>query len=441
MNAIKQTHRGQEGSVLLGVACFLFLAVGLVLTILSLGSNHRKVSVEQVNMEQAMYVAEGGLERGAGFMALPANLTAIVTSSTGNTNGSGSLGAGTYAFVITRSNATTYNLVATGIVNGVQRTVSLQRIYQPSYAEFSLWSQTNGPIYFVNGEVFNGQVHADDMLYFDVAGGGPVFHAAVTSNAGTYSIRNGSISAVTFDQGLLLNSPQGTMADANFTDSTKVNCLKDTASSAGLVLQGNTTITFNGGTLSIINTRAGWTTAHTYTPPAEGIIYVANATSGSALSGTVYFVGGKVTGRMSIVSEADMTIGGSITYTTDPRTTPSSTDALGLITKSDVWVGPSAPNDVEIDAAIMATGQSSTPGDSGSFSVVNYNSGLPRGDLTIYGGIVQKLRGPVGQTSGGVPSHGFTKNYSYDPRFINNPPPYYPTIQSEVKFSQWREGH
>jgi hypothetical protein len=279
--------------------------------------------------------------------------------------------------------------------------------------------------------VFNGHVHADDKLYFDVTGGGPVFHGPVTSNVGTYSVKGGNINDVTFDQGLTLNSYQGSMADVNFNDSTKPACLKSSASSNGLVLDGNTTITFNGGTLSILNTRMGWSTAHTYVPPTEGIIYVQNSNMGSASTraGVAYLKGGTVNGRLTIVTETNIYIQGNITYASDPITDPSSHDALGLIAGSDVWVDTVAPNNLTIHAAIMATGQFS-PGDVGSFGVINYNSGPPRGTLTVLGSIVQELRGPVGTTSNGSPVTGYIKNYSYDPRFIDNPPPYYPVILS-----------
>jgi hypothetical protein len=449
MNAIKQTHRSQEGSVLLGVACFLFLATGLVATILVLGSNHRKVSLEQVTMEQAMYVAEGGLERGAAFMAVPSNLVAITSSQTGITNGSGSLGAGTYAFVITRStNATTYNLVSTGTVNNVTRTVSLQRIYQPSYAEFAMWTSNSMGLFFKNGEVFNGRVHSNDQMYFDVSGGdGAWFKQAVTSGAGTYTVQGGSFSLVEFDQGFLLNTLEGSMADVNFNDSSKPKCLKDTATSGGLVLQGNTTITFNGGSVSISNTRQNWAN-HTYTPATEGIIYIQNSNTGSASTqaGTAFLTRGTVNGRLTIATESDITIRGNITYASNPTSNPSSDDALGLIASSDVWVDTSAPNNLVVYAAIMATGISSTVGD-GSFGVVNYNDASNphlgnRGTLTVYGGIVQLIRGAVGtfNSQTGVMSTGYAKNYSYDLRFINNPPPYYPVISDQVRFSQWREG-
>ena len=446
MKGRNQIHRGRQGSILVLVLGFVCITIVLVIGILNIASNARRSSQEQVDMEKAMYVAEGGLERGARFME--SNLVVVVSSATGCTNGSGSIGSGSYTFSIIRSNgaSSTYFIIATGTVSsalsgkGVTRVCSLLNVYQPTYAEFALWSDTNGAIYFVDGEVFNGHVHANDMLYFDASGGGPIFHSAVTSEAGTYSIQNGSISSIEFDQGLTLNSYQGSMADVDFSSASSKS-LKSIATASGLVLSGPSTITFNGGTVSIINSAKGWTSGSpgSFTISGDKLIYVANVSSSS--SGTVFFAGGHVTGRLTVASEADMTIGGNITYTTDPVAHPTSTDALGLISKADVWVGTSAPNNLVIDAAIMATGASVNGSDLGTFGVINYNSGSPRGTLTLYGGIVQEVRGAVCTFSGSTVNHGYSKNYSYDPRFISKPPPYYPTVSNQVSFAQWTEGH
>jgi hypothetical protein len=438
MNGIKEVRLNRQGSVLVVVMAILFITAGLVITILDVASDHRKISTRQLNMEQAMYVAEAGVERGARLME--SNLAVIVSSSTGRTNGSGTVGSGTYSFYITRTNTSTYCIISTGTVSGVSRVVSLMDVYQPTYAEFALWSATNGAIYFVNGETFNGHVHANDKLYFDVSGGGPTFYSPVTSDAGTYSVTGGSISGVTFDQGFTLNSYQGTMADVDFNSSASTS-LKNEATSTGQLLQGSTTITFNSGTMTISNDRQGWTN-HVYTPAAEGIIYVATATTGTSATraGTVMLNGGTISGRMTIASEDDITIDGNISYKTNPTTTPTSTDALGLISYADITVGTSAPNNLTIDAAMMATGASSASSTPGTFSVLNYNTGSSRGVLTVYGGIVQEVRGAVG-TGSGSSGTGYTKSYSYDPRFITKPPPYYPTISSQVLFSQWSESH
>jgi hypothetical protein len=438
MKAIKQVHRSQEGSVLLAVLGFLFLTTGLVATILVLGSTHRRIAQRQVNMEQAMYVAEAGVERGARF--IESNVVTLAASS-GSTNGTGSVGSGTYSFVITKPSSSTFSIVSTGTVNSVKRTVSILRVYQPSYAEFALWSSNNASLYFKDGEEFFGHVHSDGQLYFDNSGngGGPKFHSYVTSLASDYV---GDITGIEFDKGLTLNSYQGSMADVDF-NSTAPASLKNVATSTGLVLDGNTTITFNGTSVKITNTRKGWTTPHVYIPPTEGIIYIKNSNTGSTSTqaGTAYLTGGSVNGRLTIVTETDIYLQGNIAYASDPTVNSSSDDALGLISKSDVWVDKGAPDDLAIDAAIMATGLAS--GTDGSFGVIDYSKGTPRGTLNVYGGIVQLIRGAVGtfETSTGKGTHGYMKNYSYDPRFVANPPPYYPTIANKVEFSQWREGN
>lgn len=437
MKGLNQVYREQKGSILMVVMGFLLIASWLIITILSVASNSRKISTEQASMEQAMFVAEAGLERGAYLMET--NLSKIVSSATGATNGSGTVGSGTYSFYIVRTNINTYCIISTGTVNGVSRIVSLMDVYQPSYAEFALWSHINGAIWFNSGNVFNGQVHADDQFYFDASNGGPIFHSAATSGAGTYSISGGSIGSIEFDQGLALNSYQGTMADVDFNSAASTS-LKKTAAANGLSLSGNTTITFNGGTMSISNTKTGWVN-HSYTPAVKGIIYVANSgTTAGANAGIVYLKGGTVQGTVTIASENDMHISGKITYVHDPRTTPSSTDALGLITQDSIVVDASAPSAMEIDAAMMATGTSGD-GDTGSFGVANYDTKSPVGTLTIYGGIVQNQRGAVCTLSGSTTLTGYIKNYSYDPRFIRTPPPYYPTISNKVSFAQWTEGH
>jgi hypothetical protein len=226
------------------------------------------------------------------------------------------------------------------------------------------------------------------------------------------------------------------MADVNFNSGS--SSLKTIATSSGLEVSGTTTLTFNGGTVTVKTTSS----TQTYTIPASGgIIYVANvgtSTSGSQ-SGTIYLEGGTVTGPLTVASEASMYVENNITYTHNPVTTPTTTDALGLISRDNIYVDGPAPTALTIDAAMIAAGTSGD-GSAGSFSVIGYNTMTPTGTLTVYGGIVQEVRGAVGTAngSGGVGT-GYAKNYSYDPRFLTKPPPDYPVISSKINFSQWQE--
>ncbi len=428
-------YRNPRGSVLLTVVIYLFVGIGMVLVILDQATNHRKISTQQVNLDQAMYVAEGGLERGAHYITT--NIAALVAAASTTTNISGTIGGGSYSYTITRVSDNLFSLVSTGTVGAVSRVVSITRIYQPSFAECALWSHVTGGIYFALGDIFYGHVHSDDVLYFDATSGGPIFHGLVTSATNTYSIQNGSITNIEFDQGLSLNTKFGSMTNVDF-NSVATNSLKSIATSSGLVLSGNSTITFGGNTVQITNPTKGWTN-YVYTPPTEGIIYVSNngSTTGSK-AGTVIVNGGTISGRLTVVAENNITVSGNVLYTPDPRVT-NSTAALGMISGDNVSVGTNAPNNLEVDSAIMATGTSGD-GSAGSWGVINYSTGSARGNLTVYGGIVQSTRGAVGTLSSGVLSTGYKKNYSYDSRFLNTPPPYYPVVKGVVRFSSWQEG-
>jgi hypothetical protein len=438
MNTAKQVREDLDGSVLIVTLCLLFIVAGLVLTILDVASDHRAITVRQLNLDQAMYVAEAGVEVGARFME--SNLTVMVSSSTGATNGSGSVGSGTYHYYIYRTNSSTYCIISTGTVSGVSngsgsnhpisRVVSLLDVYQPTYAEFALWSSNNAAINFVTGDVFYGPVYSGTEIYFD---GDPAFYNMLASDYGTYS---GSISGVYLADGLALNSYQGTMADVNFNSGS--SSLK---SLANLVVSGTTTLTFNGGTTTVKTSSS--TTIFTNVTSSwanGGAIYVANnGTSSGSKSGTIYLEGGTVTGPLTVASEASMYIENNITYTHNPVTTPTTTDALGLISQDNIWVDTGAPAALTIDAAMIAAGTSGD-GSAGSFGVINYNTRTPTGTLTVYGGIVQDVRGAVGTVNGsGSISTGYNKDYNYDSRFLTKPPPDYPVISGKVNFSKWQE--
>src|ERR1017187_8994412 len=118
MKGMKQGCRSQRGSVLVVVMGLLFISVGLVLAILDVASNTRKAAAEQAAMEQAMFVAEGGMEVGTRFVE--SNVVALVTSSTGATNGTGTFSTGgntgTYNYFVTRTNGSSFSVISTGSV-------------------------------------------------------------------------------------------------------------------------------------------------------------------------------------------------------------------------------------------------------------------------------------------------------------------------------------
>lgn len=428
-------HGRREGAAL-SVTLVLMLilsmvAAGILQTVLS----HRRVAAAQLALEQALYAAEAGLAEAAqrlieanGFMADPA------------TYGGGSIGSGIYSYRIQEQPGwQQFSLHATGTVNGVSRRIDVDQAYLPTFANYAMWSRRNGVMYFIPGEVFEGLVHSDERLYFssDEIQGGPVFHAAVSTAVEDYG---GSISHVTFHDGFERGVTNGSMADVNF------GWLRARAETHGLVLRGPSRIGFNGDQLLVSNNERGWTN-HPVPVQPNFLLYVADhpsATNHEHRRGTIDLDGGSLAGRMTLVSDDDMTIHQHIRYAQDPRDDDFeagivSSDALGLISRDDIWVGTAAPENLEVFGAILATGQRD-PADPGSFGILDLFSGPPRGNLTLYGSLVQDVRGGVGTFNSSGLLTGYRKNYFFDPRFTRSAPPYYPVIANRIMLEGWTDG-
>ncbi|MFH0803456.1 MAG: DUF4900 domain-containing protein [bacterium] len=151
----------------------------------------------------------------------------------------------------------------------------------------------------------------------------------------------------------------------------------------------------------------------------------------SATGTTVYTTGqliisGTLAGRMTIAAKGQITIPNDIIYADRSR------DVLGMVSEGHIIVSrdPDIRRDIEIDAAIMTLNN--------SFKVNNYDSGVARGTLHIFGGIIQKHRGCVSTFSGNNLATGYAKDYQYDAKLVNMPPPNFPTT-GKIKVKAWMD--
>jgi len=191
----------------------------------------------------------------------------------------------------------------------------------------------------------------------------------------------------------------------------------------GLSLTGNTTIVLNNnGTMNVTNAKKKWNNKN-MAIPSNGALFV---NRGSLI------ISGVLNGRLTAGSSGDVIIENNITYADNPKVNPNSDDVLGIISESNVIINDNAPSNLEIDACIM--------GMNTSFMLENWWVGPPKGTLSVYGGIIQDERGPVGTFNGttGQKVSGYAKNYLYDERLLGCPPPYMPTTGDYVKLS-WEE--
>jgi len=143
---------------------------------------------------------------------------------------------------------------------------------------------------------------------------------------------------------------------------------------------------------------------------------------------------GTLDGQVTVLATDDIILKGDIIYKgsdSNGKPTASCNDLLGLISLRDIIVDDNTANrdDVIINGSLLAL--------QNSFTVENYNYGSSRGNLTIWGSLSQKVRGPVG-TFGYYGTTGYHKDYHYDQRFVGNPPPYFP-VTGQYHFNYWKE--
>jgi len=423
-----------KGSAL--IAAVLAAAVLLIfLQILMTMGISQRLTADRFNRRlKAFYIAEAGLGRTISWLRLQA------VPPVGNTSnpwgGVVSLNNGTYSVAIqdlgivggNGSAVRRYRAVSNGTFGGVSRRIA--KYFQVDnfaryiwFTNIEMFSGNN--VWFWTPDRLNGPTHTNGR--FNIYGN-PTFVAEAESVDNVIQFYNNSrpvnLTALntTFDHpdfqgGMTFGAPVSTMP-------TQIGTLRAAAGNpGGLLLNGTSTVTLlNNGTMNVTNSARGWTNYNTPVP-ANSALFVANGTL--TISGTL-------NGTLTAGSNRDIIIPNNITYADDPRINATSNDVLGIISESDVVIDDAGPDNLEIDGCIMAM--------STSFLLENWDTVSPKGTLTVYGGIIQRQRGPVGTFNGatGVKRSGYDKNYSYDSRMLNSPPAYMPNTGGYVALA-WEE--
>jgi len=430
--------KSKKGVVL--IAAYLILVALIIFTTAFLNRGifqNRSVLIFKKNT-QAFNLAESGLDRAIyWFRAQP-------TPPTGNSNnpwgGVQNLGAGTFSVAITDLGAPganpairRYKVVSTGTVDNITRVLT-NYIQTDNYARY-IWftdRETFGGtnVWFWTQDRLNGPTHTNG--HFNIYGN-PVFTGEVRSvddyikfynngnNINLSAISNSPYDIPDFQAGMNFNAEQSNMPSQALN-------LRSASSSGGLRLQGDTTIVLNAnGTMNVTNSDKGWNN-HNMALPANGALFVDTKNG----KGGNLTISGSLSGRLTVGAARDVYLPSSLVYANDPRTNPSSTDTLGLIAENDVVILDHASSELEIDASVMALNT--------SFMLENWTEGPAKGTLTVFGGIIQDQRGPVGTFNGstGHKVSGYSKNYTYDTRLLNNPPPFYPTTGDYLTLS-WED--
>ncbi len=381
-----------------------------------------------VDSQQAFHLAEAGLDQAIRWMndwPAPSGIAAFDPFG-----GPQTLPEGQYTVTIDPDDANTtsyldhYTITVTGQTDTLQVSRQVSLILQnESFARYIYFTDSEErvtawgvrPIWFITGDYLDGPVHSNDR--FNIFGN-PVFDGAVTSAASSLNYNRGGppLDNPQFNGGLDLGVPEVTLP-------LTANDLRVAAAANGSWYQGNTTLVLQSdGTMRVTNPAAGLT--NQLVPlPANGAVFV---------NGGHATVSGTLNGQLTIGSSENVIINNNLVYADDPRSNPNSDDVLGLVAEDNVVVAAAAPYNTTIQASVM--------GLNASFTVENWWIGPPKGTLSVYGGIIQVSRGPVGTFNSrtGARVSGYSKSYRYDTRFRQLAPPFYPTT-SEYEEQLWKE--
>jgi hypothetical protein len=430
-----------------------FIAMYMVLTVLSLLSaafvgrslsQNMAVSVFK-KQARAFNLAEAGLDKTINWLRSQASPPIGNYSNPWNAgNASTSLITGTYSVRIQDLGAPgnlteirRYKVTATGTSENINQTMT-NYIQTDNYARY-IWftdRETYGGanVWFWTQDTLNGPTHTNAHLNIY---GDPTFLGEVSSaddyirfynngfNFNSYNITNPPYDEPTFAEGVVFDAEDLTMPTQ------ALNLRTASTAAGGMRLTGNTTVVLlANGTMNVTNTAQNWTRRN-MALPTNGALFVA-CSGGSCSSGASLNITGVLNGRLTAGAQRNIIIPGNLTYASDPRVNASSDDTLGLLAEEDIIIKSNAAYDLQIQASMMALDT--------VFMLENWNTVAAKGNLTVYGGIIQEERGPVGTFNGatGVKVSGYSKNYSYDSRLLSSPPPFFPTTGDYITLS-WED--
>ncbi len=425
------------------IASYMIIVVFIILGVafLSKSVSEKRIAERERNFVQSLYLAEAGIDYG---------LTELREGSSPGNNSDALSGIGSYSCTwnLVSGETAKWEVISTGTVGDSNRTlrVELQEDTFARYLYFTddehfRWFGWRIPVWFITGDYLGGPLQTNSHLHIS---GNPVFadpnsHKPVKAEDNFITYMNGGSP---IDSSASSNPPND---NPDFQDGIQLGAPEAPFPSKALVLRTEAVqegYHFNASGAEpaqiVLNSDGTMTvTDSTHTNeimplPANGAVFV---------TGGNVEVFGTLNGQLSIGTNRNIVITDDIIYNNDPRVDPLSTDTLGLIAERDVVISKDVPyhdyngdslGDLKIDVSTMALGN--------SFTVEEWWVGPAKGTLMVYGGIIQDYRGPVGTFNSNTNTKlsGYSKDYQYDPRLLENPPPFYPTTGDYVVLT-WEE--
>src|ERR1035437_5735587 len=400
----------------MGGKAILFVVLGFSLTFLIIGQNYNRITLNAtdnmtnyVNSEISHNIALNGANIACNAFYLNPTWTAGYSNL--------SCQGGTLNVTVQTLDAVKLITSITSIstlqgYNGYSYHDTIIVTLQPSrFSRYAYYSVSEGgTIYWATGDTVKGPLQTQDYLRVS---GNPVFLGMVGTKLGVVYKNGVSNDHPKFLGGLSVGS------DVPINPAV-VSYVESFALTNGYEFSGHDTVylNFTGDSLKY---RYAWNTKDTTklisAMVPNGVLFVKGGTA--RIKGTIK---GQLTLGCSYVTKGgSVYLDSSITYNTNPISNPSSTDIFGVVAQNNFIIedNKANSNNVAIQGSIYCQ--------TGGFTADNYSTRPYCGYINLLGGIVQAVRGPVGIIgSSGTITNGFSKNYSYDRRFMFSAPPNFP---------------
>lgn len=481
----------KRGSILIQIIAFMAIGIFIFTGFVGWGMMSIRAARHAEYREQAIEIAEAGIDYYRWHLAHAAADFQDGTGSAGPyvhsfIDKAGNI-IGSYTLTITAPpvGSTYVTIRSTGKVlvdPTVSRTVQVQ-LGKPSYAKYA--AVTNAPVYYGSGDNVSGPIHANQGVGFFSGSPQPIAHGLVTSAVATTTwsgTRYGVFTTVaTADPsppvGAVAANPHadvflggrqypvpavdftGLLADMSSLRTNSIGSgLHFNASGLGHFMVVKTNGTFDLYTVNTLSTPpAGCKDPHSYSgwssipaDPNWGSWSI--ATKSAAVNyafpanGIVFFednlwVEGTISNQhVTVVSANNIIVNHSLLYANGTSTSSTGSEAIGLIAQNNFFVGMITDDKLEIDAAIMAqTGGSYRPyyrrGASYCTDTYAIRSALITwGMYAVYGSAYFYSDYGSGYIS------GFTlQPAAYDTFLLYGPPPSFPLTTDKYQIISWKE--
>ncbi|MBK9304455.1 MAG: DUF4900 domain-containing protein [bacterium] len=444
MKRMTRAGSGEEGYALAVVMVLVFVIGIIGAAFLSLAGNETLASQGSLNSQRAFWLAESGKARALRYLSelnSPPTADRVIYQDVAGPDG------GTYTVnCLVDTTALwavekAFVLDCVGNAGGVERRIR-QRVRMTSFAQYAMFTDNetfNGnQIWHISGDVIGGRLHTNGSLCIS---GTPRFLGLVTSasdhmvgysNTNVYDMNDWPVGSNNpyFAEGAELNAP-------HIEVPTTTPDLRDRGMIGGAYSIAEADIELGYTGLQAAVASPGWFRYRDHSPPNGDWTSVRIAD----LADPVFYcdqnvhIRGVLDGEFTVASSRDIRIVDDITYqASDAQGTPPNNcdDLLGLVAEQNIVFAdnPANQSNLIVNAVLMALDT--------SIQAENYSSGPPRGTLTIWGGLIQRYRGAVGQFRSGTIIHGYQKNYHYDPRVTGRVPPSFP-LTGVYEETGWEE--